>query len=906
MNKTRLLLVCLLFCLPALACSLFQNQDLDARATFVAGEIFATMTTEAPTATYTATAEATLPANDAQLPGPSTVHIAADGSGDYPSLEEALAAVPPESTIMLDPGTYRLKYKLEIDKSISLRGAGMDQTIVVGDDATYVIRFTGPGKFILQGITFRYEGTPWADVVSVKNGDIDFSDCSFTGGVYDDDEIKGGDGVITSGNTSGEIADCRSEDNGGCGFDLYEDSKLTLERNTCSNNSQVGIAYLHNSGGLAKENRCLNNGFNGISVAGQAQPTLERNTCSNNSQDGIVYWRNSGGLAKENNCLNNGLNGISVVGQAQPTLEGNTCQGNTYHGIEFDDNSGGMVRENQIMQNVLHGIRLEGDAAPTLESNIIKENLLGIAYSGNAGGTARQNVISVYLFCITVEEDANPELIDNSCNGRVTSEPRFLGADEAAPPANDAQLSGPSTVHIAADGSGDYPSLEEALAAVPPESTIMLDPGTYRLKHKLEIDKTISLRGAGMDKTIVVGDDATYVIRFTGPGKFTLQGITFRYEGTPWARVVSVKDGDIDFSDCSFTGGVRDDDENKGGSGLLISGNTSGEIADCRSEDNGLHGFDLYDDSNLTLERNTCSNNSQTGIVYWDNSGGLAKENNCLNNGNYGIDVQDQAQPILERNTCSNNSQAGIVYWDNSGGLAKENNCLNNGYNGIGVNEKAQPTLEGNTCQGNTYQGIRFDDNSGGVVRENQIMQNGRHGIWLGGDAAPTLESNKIKDNQENGIAYFGNAGGTARQNEISGNLKCITVGKDANPELIDNSCNGSATSEPTFGAITFARGESDVKPVDPATMFPAGIETVYACWDYWKTNPDLLFTRSWYNNGKEWFSESISWEHAENGSICEHIYMVKSGKGLPTGNWEVKLYIGNELAQSGKFKIGQ
>ena len=320
---------------------------------------------------------------------------------------------------------------------------------------------------------------------------------------------------------------------------------------------------------------------------------------------------------------------------------------------------------------------------------------------------------------------------------------------EAALPANDAQLPGPSTVHIAADGSGDYPSLEEALAAVPPESTILLDPGTYRLKHKLEIDKTISLRGAGMDQTIVVGDDATYVIRFTGPGKFTLQGITLRYEGTPWANVVSVQDGDIDFSDCSFTGGVYDDNEDKGGAGLFTSGNTTGDIADCRSEDNGLHGFNLRDDSNLTLERNTCSNNSQVGIAYWQNSGGLAKENSCLNNG----------------------------------------------YNGFEVADQAQPTLEGNTCQGNTYQGIRFEGNSRGVVRENQIMQNGQHGIRLGGDAAPTLESNIVKDNQENGIAYFGNAGGTARQNEISGNLECITVEENANPELIDNSCDGSVTS---------------------------------------------------------------------------------------------------------------
>jgi len=68
MNKTRLLLVCVLFSLPALACSLFQTQDLNATATFVAGEIFATMTAEAPTVTPTPTITVTPTPTDTPTP----------------------------------------------------------------------------------------------------------------------------------------------------------------------------------------------------------------------------------------------------------------------------------------------------------------------------------------------------------------------------------------------------------------------------------------------------------------------------------------------------------------------------------------------------------------------------------------------------------------------------------------------------------------------------------------------------------------------------------------------------------------------------------------------------------------------------------------------------------------------
>jgi len=69
--------------------------------------------------------------------------------------------------------------------------------------------------------------------------------------------------------------------------------------------------------------------------------------------------------------------------------------------------------------------------------------------------------------------------------------------------------------------------------------------------------------------------------------------------------------------------------------------------------------------------------------------------------------------------------------------------------------------------------------------------------------------------------------------------------------------------------------------------------------------NPDLQFTRYWYNNGEELLSKSISWDRAENGSICAQIYWEEGG-GLPTGDWELKLFIGSEPAQSGKFRIGQ
>lgn len=349
---------------------------------------------------------------------------------------------------------------------------------------------------------------------------------------------------------------------------------------------------------------------------------------------------------------------------------------------------------------------------------------------------------------------------------------------------------GPMTVHVVPDGSGDYASLEAAVDTVPAESTITLAPGTYRLTGQLTVDKSLTLRGAGMDQTFVVGDAGEYMVKFTGLGSFVLEGITFRYEGTAWTRVVVVEDGIIDFAHCRFTGAVRDEVVSKGGSGLRVLGNTMGIVRECRMEGNGLDGVSVQDQSQPTLAGNVVINNTQVGIAYWDDAGGMVQENECSSNGLHGITVNEQAQPVLERNVCRDNEQVGIRYAGTARGVARENECIGNGLYGMAVVVQAQPTLEDNICTDNAEIGIRYSGSSGGSARRNECARNGLSGIVVVGQAQPALEGNTCTGNTENGIAYFDNAGGMAQQNTCSGNgLNGILVTERAQPALEGNFC---------------------------------------------------------------------------------------------------------------------
>jgi parallel beta-helix repeat protein len=387
-------------------------------------------------------------------------------------------------------------------------------------------------------------------------------------------------------------------------------------------------------------------------------------------------------------------------------------------------------------------------------------------------------------------------------------------------------------IHLEADGSGDYSTLEKAIQHIAEGGTINLGAGTYRLSQPLEINKSISLIGVGMDQTIIAATTQYHVIDFSGEGPFVLQGLTVQLEGGGKANVVQVKNGEINFSDCRFKG------DGNNGPGLLVLTNAKGTVIDCESINNGMHGFSIQDQSQLILESNKCTNNEESGmaffnnsqgtvrknectgnkhgiyvadqakvdleenissdnqeigIFYSDNTSGAVRLNECTRNGNSGIWVTDQAKVTLEENTCSTNGESGIVFAGNTKSIARQNVSSNNINAGISVNEQAEPVLDENTCTNNQV-GIIFHDFAKGAARRNQCSGN-KHGIGIQEQSQPLLEGNITTENSDNGIYYSNKAGGIARQNNCSTNSIGIAVLDQSQPELEQNTCNDNKVS---------------------------------------------------------------------------------------------------------------
>jgi parallel beta-helix repeat protein len=257
------------------------------------------------------------------------VRVEVDGSGDYATLEEAVAAAAPRATITLGPGMYRLLRGLEIDTSLTLVGAGMDETEIVSGAPGHVVRFTGSGSFNAEGITFRHDGKQMADVVVIEEGTGRFSGCRFTGAIYE--EGKGNRaGLRFRGRSRGTVENSVASGNDNTGFLVEQQAQPELRGNICSDNGLVGIGYMDLAKGLVSENECTGNVI-GIALAVESGPTLERNK-SNDNDYGIAYLDNAGGESYGNEVMRNKV-GITIGGSSTVQLGDNDVRDNTEEDI---------------------------------------------------------------------------------------------------------------------------------------------------------------------------------------------------------------------------------------------------------------------------------------------------------------------------------------------------------------------------------------------------------------------------------------------------------------------------------------------------------------------------------------------------------------------------------------------
>lgn len=188
----------------------------------------------------------------------TTWYVAADGSGDFPTIQAAVDACAPGDVVQLGPGVFshhvtdphspfRSYYVQVAVDGITLRGAGIDQTIVgqveagVHDDPAIVVTAWEDGtEFHLEDLTLQLLDRPSTALVSGSRARLVIERCRLSGadhGVYDSisqglevrdcEFVDLAGGISNDGDRTGSIADTRFE-RVGLGIYTRNDQFLTL------------------------------------------------------------------------------------------------------------------------------------------------------------------------------------------------------------------------------------------------------------------------------------------------------------------------------------------------------------------------------------------------------------------------------------------------------------------------------------------------------------------------------------------------------------------------------------------------------------------------------------------------------------------------------------------------------
>jgi parallel beta-helix repeat protein len=320
--------------------------------------------------------------------------------------------------------------------------------------------------------------------------------------------------------------------------------------------------------------------------------------------------------------------------------------------------------------------------------------------------------------------------------------------------------------------------LVRAINEIKDGGEITLQPGEYRFREPLIIQKSLTIVGAGYKETVLIfegscvfalGEGKCGGMKFSGDGMFSIRDVSLRYSGAETGcAVLEVTRGDLRLTRCFISGGIgRDEQKSTSGCGVWVHGTSQAVISGCIIADNEV-GIGIGRQAKARIELSKIFSNevgvvilqsascevrhceissNQTGIAAIGESRLVARNNTCEGNEGSGILLQGSAQGELVGNTCRNNKHFGIVALEQSRLVARNNTCEGNEGAGIGLSGSVQGELEGNTCRNNKFSGIQALEQSRLVARNNTCEGNEGAGIGLSGSAQGELDGNRCTNN---------------------------------------------------------------------------------------------------------------------------------------------------------------
>jgi F-box protein 11 len=352
---------------------------------------------------------------------------------------------------------------------------------------------------------------------------------------------------------------------------------------------------------------------------------------------------------------------------------------------------------------------------------------------------------------------------------------------------------------IAANGSGNFTNISEALRNAAPNSRLLIREGLYN--ESIILDKSIEIIGDGASEKIIVrGTTSSPIVMRTD--KALMRGLTLQGQGAKNGKAffaVDIPQGELILENCDITSDSL--------SGVAIHGvNANPFIKNCRVHD--------------------CSD---SGFYIFDNARGRIENCDVFRNANVNVGITQGAAPAIKNCLIFEGKSGGIVVWGN-GAAGTIEGCRIYGHRlaNVGVRESANPTFR--QCE--IYEGqdtgvfihetgygtfeecdiyrnanaeVGISQNANSVFRRCAIHHGENSGVILQNQGRATLESCNIYDNADAGLGVYGGSAIKVRRCNIHRNRKVAIRVKEqssAHVEECDLRGNFLAAWDTDYGVI--------------------------------------------------------------------------------------------------------
>jgi hypothetical protein len=269
--------------------------------------------------------------------------------------------------------------------------------------------------------------------------------------------------------------------------------------------------------------------------------------------------------------------------------------------------------------------------------------------------------------------------------------------------------------------------LAQALAELPPGSTVELAKGEYVLTEPLVVLSSVTLRGAGVDATTITSTSPEAAILALTDGRVEIADVAVQREGgRPGSALLGGPAASVVVTDARLSGGVATKDGMGGAAIVMFAGETGPpsdrgttlEVTGSDLSDNEAAGVVLTGAHRASIVGSTIRSNGQCGICFLDASSGSIEDTafkanrvgvsvadtaspvlvgGTITGGEVGLQVSDAATPLISEVTIRGAERAAVIYGGTASGALTGVTCRDVPF-GIVVGPSVAPTLKDNSC----------------------------------------------------------------------------------------------------------------------------------------------------------------------------------------------------------------